>query len=260
MKKIIESSYYFSVYDNTVLNNEKYNFYGLLDIKQNRFYILHRNHSLLKFLQLVLLKNFYTFSIVSFKHLNFNANKNIDNHDCINWGGTTELTSSLELEANTSMYEANLIKVESNLLTNHDVEVQEKIFFVMNILTNLDSLFKKVQEHEKDIKKPMHEGYNELKKYLEIICPNDKNIINFINEENKQLQAKLLELDTYWNRILLFFYNVDFRNNSIESVSNSFKEYTQMPEFELERFRRLYQRPYDALEQLYAILGISAEY
>lgn len=260
MIKIIESPYYFSVHSDNVLNDEKYNFFGLLDIKQNRFYILHRNHALLKFLQLILLKNFYTFSIVSFKHFNFSINKNIDNHDCITWGGTAELTNSLELEANTSLYETSLIKTESILPTSTDLELQEKIFFVMNILTKLDNLFKKIRDHEIDIKNPVHNGYNELKKYFEIICPNDKNIVNFINEESKQLQTKSLELDTYWNRILLFFYNVDFRNNSIESILNALKEHIQLPEFELERFRRLYQHPYGSLEQLHRILSIIKEY
>jgi hypothetical protein len=257
MIKIIESPYYFSVHSDNVLNDEKYNFFGLLDIKQNRFYILHRNHALLKFLQLILLKNFYTFSIVSFKHFNFSINKNIDNHDCITWGGTAKLTNSLELEADTSLYEASLIKTESILLTATDLELQEKMFFVMNILTKLDSLFKKIREHEIDIKNSVRNGYNHLKKYLEIICTNDKNVVNFINEESEQLQTKSLELDTYWNRILLFFYNANFRNNSIESILNALKEYVQMPKFELERFKRVYQYPHNALDELYKILGIT---
>lgn len=256
MIKITESPYYFSIYDG-VLNDETYNFFGLLNIKQNRFYILHRNHALLKFLQLILLKNFYTFSIVSFKYFNFSINKNIDNRDCITWGGTAELTNILELEANTSLYEASLIKTESILPTNTDLELQEKMFFIMNILTKLDNLFKKIREHEIDIKNPVRNGYNQLKKYFEIICPNDKNIVNFINEESRQSQTKSLELDTYWNRILLFFYNVNFRNNSIESILNALKEYVQMPKFELERFKRSYQYPHNALDELCKILGIT---
>lgn len=260
MIKITESPYYFSVYPNDVLNSEKYNFYGLLDIKQNQFYILHRNHSLLKFLQLVLLKNFYTLSIVSFRNFNIEANKNIDNNDCVLWGGTPELTSSLELEANTSMQGVRLIKLDLNMFTQIDLELQEKMFFAMDILTKLDNLFKKIQQYEIDIKKPSRDGYDELKKYLKVICPNDETMSNFINEELKQLQKKFLELDVYWNRLLLFFYNVDLRKNSIESLLNLLKKYIQMPEFELEPFRRLYQYPHNAYEELHKILGISSKY
>ena len=67
MTEIIKSPYYFSVYSDIETDH---NFYGLLDIKQNCFYMLHRNHSLLKFLQLMLLKNFYTFFIFDLKKKN----------------------------------------------------------------------------------------------------------------------------------------------------------------------------------------------
>jgi len=256
MEKIIESPYYLSVHACNTLDSEKYNFYGLLNIKQNRFYILHRNHSLLKFLQLVLLKNFYSFSIVSFKHFNFDTNKNIDNHDCINWGGTPELTSTLELEANTSMHQAKLINSGLGTVTDIDLALQEKLFFVMAILGKIDDLFTKLRNYEIDIKKPASDGYSELKKYLEIVCPNDKTIANFITEENTQLHAKALILDSYWNKFLLFFYNVDLHDNSIESVAELLKKLVQTPEFEMEQFKRLYKHPYNAMDELCKILGI----
>jgi hypothetical protein len=89
-----------------------------------------------------------------------------------------------------------------------------------------------------------------------MICPNDENINEFINKEDKQLRAKSQELDVYWQKILLFFYNLDFRNNSTISMLDSLKKYIETPEFELERFRRLYQHPYTALDEFYKILGI----
>jgi len=260
MTKIIESPYYFSVYDNNLLNNEKYNFYGLLDIKQNRFYILHRKHSLLKFLQILLLKNFYPYSIVNFKYFNVETHKNIDNHDCINWGGTSNMTTTLELESNISIDGAKLIKEDSSQLKYSDFELQEKIFFIMNILNKLDNFFKKIQDYEVDITKSMYDGYDELKKYLEIICPNDKNIADFINKEREQTQTKSLTLDLYRNKLFLFFYNIDLRNNSIESILDLLKKHIQMPEFELEHFKRLYQHPHNALEELYRILGTNNKY
>jgi len=260
MTEIIESPYYFSIYSDNLSNNEKYDFYGLLDIKQNRFYILHRKHSLLKFLQVLLLKNFYAYSIVNFKYFNIDAHKNIDNHDCINWGGTASMTTNLELESNISIKGTKLMKEESSQLTYSSIELQEKIFFIMNILNKLDIFFKKMQDYETDITKPIYDGYNELKKYLEIICPNDKNIVNFINKEQEQTQTKSLILDTYWNRLLLFFYNVDLRNNSTESLLELLKKHIQMPEFELEHFKRLYQHPHNALEELHKILGITSKY
>lgn len=259
MEKIIGSPYYMSVHACNTLDSGKYNFYGLLNIKQNRFYILHRNHSLLKFLQLVLLKNFYSFSIVSFKHFNFDTNKDIDNHDCINWGGSPELTSNLELEANTSMHQAKLINYGLGTVTDIDFVLQEKLFFVMALLGKIDDLFTKLRNYEIDIKKPAADGYSELKKYLQIICPNDKTIDNFITKENTQLHAKTLLLDSYWNKFLLFLYNVDLRNNSIESASKLLQNLVQTPEFEMEQFKRLYKHPYDAIDELYTILGIGTK-
>jgi hypothetical protein len=260
MSKIIEFPHYFSVYYEHVEEKEKYNFFGLLDIKQNRFYILHRNHALLKFLQLILLKNFYTFSIISFKHFNFSIHKNIDNHDCCNWGGTPDITETLELEVNTSIHGAELTNNGVDLLTSVDFELQKKMFFVIDILTKLDTLFKKIRDYEIDIKKPVYNGYDKLKTYLEIICPNDKNIADFIDKEQKQTQTKVLTLDSYQNKLFLFFYNIDFRKNSVESLLELFKKYIQTPEFELEHFRRVYQYPHNAYEELHKILGISSKY
>lgn len=260
MTKIIESPYYFSVHSNNLPNNEKYNFYGLLNIKQNRFYVLHRKHSLLKFLQVLLLKNFYTYSIVSFKYFNIEAHENIDNYDCNDWGGTSNMITNLELESNTSIIETKLIKEELSQFTHSDFKLQEKIFFILNILTKVDSLFKKIRDYETDINKPSTDGYEELKKYFEIICPNDKNIIDFINKESKQTQTKSLILDTYWNKLFLFFYNVDLRNNSAEALLDLLKKHIQTPEFELEQFKRLYQYPHNAYEEFHKILGITTEY
>ena len=256
MIKIIESPYYFSVHSDHLLDEEKYNFFGMLSGKQNRFYILHRNHSLLKILQILLSKNFYTSSIVSFKHFSFDAHKDIDNHDCCEWGGTPNMTDTLELEANTSILESKLIKNNFNSFTLSEFELQEKMFFIMNILTKIDSLFKKIREYETDIKKPTHDGYNELKKYLEIICPNDKNILDFIEKERQQVQTKSLTLDVYWDKLFLFFYNVDLRNNSTSYLSESLKTYIKTSEFELERLERLYQHPHDVYTELCNILGI----
>lgn len=260
MSKIIEFPHYFSVYYDHIEEKEKYNFFGLLDIKQNQFYILHRNHALLKFLQLILLKNFYTFSIISFKHFNCSIHKNIDNHDCCNWGGSPNMTQTLELEVNTSIHGVELTNNGLDSATPVDFELQKKIFFVIDILTKLDNFFKKIREYEIDIKKPAYNGYNELKKYLEIICPNDKNIVDFIDKEQKQTQTKFLTLDRYQNTLFLFFYNVDLRNNSIESLLDLFRKYIQTPEVELEYFRRSYQHPHNAYEELHKILGISSKY
>jgi hypothetical protein len=256
MIKIIESPYYFSIYSNDLLDKEKYNFFGMLSGKQNRFYILHRNHSLLKFLQILLSKNFYTFSIVSFKYFSFDAHKEIDNHDCCEWGGTPNMTDTLELEANTSILESKLIKNNFNSFTVSEVELQEKMFFIMNILTKIASLFKKIRDYETDIKNPIHDGYDELKKYLEIICPNDKNILDFIEKERQQIQTKSLTLDVYWDRLFLFFYNVDLRNNSTSSLLELLKIHIKTSEFELERFKRLYQDSHNAHTELCNILGI----
>jgi len=250
MTGIVKSPYYFSVRSHIETD---LNFYGLLDIKQNCFYMLHSNHSLLKFFQLMLLKNFYTFSIVSFKHLNCDMHKNIDNSDCINWGGTADMINSLEFEVNTSMNEVKLIKVTPG----YDLILQEKMFFIMYILSKLDNVFQKIRKHEIDIKETMHEGYDELRKYLEMLCPDDKNISEFINEEDKQLRSKSQELDVYWQKILLFFYNLDFRNNSTISMFDSFKKYIETAEFGLERFRRLYRHPDAALEEFHQILNIT---
>lgn len=259
MAKIVESPYYFSVHSDNLLEEEKYNFYGLLNIKQNRFYILHRNHSLLKFLQIVLIKNFYGYSMVGFKYFNIDVHKKIDNHDCNEWGGTHNMITNLELETNVSGGHAKLVKEELSRITPSDFELQEKMFFMMDILTNLDGFFKKIRYYETDVMKPMRDGYDELKKYLEIICPNDKNIFDFIDKECKQLQIKSLTLDTYWNKLLLFFYNVDLRKNSIESLLDLLKKHMQQPEFELEQFKRMYQHPHNAFEELCRIVGFTAK-
>jgi len=256
MIKITESPYYFSVYSNDSSNEEKYNFLGMLSVTDNQFYILHRNHSLLKFLQILLSKNFYTFSIVSFKHFNFDAHKDIDNHDCRDWGGSPHMTNTYELEANTSILESKLIKNNFNSFTPLKFELQAKMFFIMNILTKLDKLFKKVRDYEIDIKKPVNKGLDELKRYLGIICPDDKNISNFMEKERQLTQMKYLMLDVYWDRLLLFFYNVDLRNSTTKSLLESLKVHIKRPEFELEHLKRLYQHPHDVYTELCNILGI----
>lgn len=260
MSTIIDLPYYFSIHDKHILEDEKRNFFGLLDIKQNRFYVLHRNHSLLKFLQIMLLKNFYAYSIVNFKHFNFDKHKDIDNHDCSDWGSTSSMIETLELEANTVLNGVELTKERICSLALFDVELQKKIFLIMDILTKLDNLFKKIQNYETDINKSTQDGHEELKTYFEIICPNDKNIINFINKEQAQIQTKLLTLKAYWGRILLFFYNIDLRNTPTDELLALLRIHIEMPTFELEQFHRLYKHPHNAYAQLCEILNMKPRY
>jgi hypothetical protein len=257
MSKITDLPYYFSVQNSSTSEDLKNNFFGLLDIKQNRFYILHRNHSLLKFLQIMLIKNFYTFSIISFAHFNFTAHRDIDNHDCSDWGSTPNTVETLELEVDTLQDGVKLIKEDAASLTPADVRLQKNMLLVMYILTNLDNLFKKIRDYETERKKSACDGHSELKRYFRIICPNDKNIDNFIEAESKQTHAKLNELDKYWDKLLLFFYNADLRGDLTTSLLQGLKEHIQMPQFQLEHFRRLYQHPYNAIEELYQILDIT---
>lgn len=216
MKTIAESPYFFSVNSKNLPNKDKNIFYGLLNMKQNRFYMLGRDYSLTKLIQFLFLK-YELFCVVSFKNFNFDAHKEIDNQDCFKWGGSPQMHKGLQYDIDVNKPNILLMSSESPI-ENFDYDLQEKMFFFMDLLTKIKTQIDIFKTEETERINEIIKGLEEFKKFSMIMSPDDKNISNFINNEIESKKVNLIFLDNFWKELIQCLYNFDLKNNNISKI------------------------------------------
>jgi len=209
------STYYFSA---RKPNSE---FYGLLHQTHNRFYVLHYNFSLIKFLQLLLSKNYQQFTCIHFtQYFDFSQHTNIDNNDCHNWGGTAVMTKHLYLDIDFGAYGGikQLIPIDASV--PFDVELQKKIMFLTKLLTDIDTIIHKLKAECLAQKSPRINGIKESKKYFQILLPNDTDVIKLLNLEEEKLieYGSDLEgsLEDTWHKFLKIVWELPLNENDLD--------------------------------------------
>lgn len=220
MQNIKESKYYFS--KNTLESIREENFHGLLNIKQNRFYMLSTNYSLTKLIQFLFL-NYELFCVISFKNFNYDAHKKIDNNDCFEWGGSPQMHRGLQYDIDVN--KPNMLMVPTQSPKNFfDIDLQEKMFFIMNTLIKIKTKIDNFKAEELDRINETIKGLEEFQNFSMIISPNDKNISNFVNYEIESKKANLLFLDEFWQELIKLLYEFDLKNKDIPVILEQITE------------------------------------
>jgi hypothetical protein len=223
MQNITESLYFFLIKNQSnKTDNSQNKFYGLLQMKQNRFYLLHKDYSLIKLLQFLFLK-YELFSVVNFKNFNFSANENIDNHDCSEWGGSPLMHKSLFFDIDSSKSTALLVKTQS-VKEFFDINLQEKMFFVANILSKTKHELELFKDKELERINDTINGLKEFENFSKIISPNDSNISTFVKDEINLKKINLNFIDLFWNDLIQLLYNINLKEQTIEELSEKIKE------------------------------------
>jgi len=223
MQNIKESKYYFSKNTNTSVDDN--NFYGLLNIKLNRFYILSREYSLIKLTQFLFLK-YDLFCVISFKNFNYAAHKKIDNNDCDQWGGSPQMLKGLQYDIDTTKPNMAMVLSESSL-KDFDYDLQEKMFFLMNTFTKIKSKIDIFKIEETERIKETIKGLEEFKNFSMMLCPDDENIPGFVKNETESKKVNLTFLDNLWKELIQFLYNFDLKNKTTPEILDQIKDLIQ---------------------------------
>ena len=214
-------SYYFSARDN------ESEFYGLLHTVHNRFYVLSKDYPIIKFLQLLLAKNFHTFTCVTFNdRFDFSKNKNIDNNDCSDWGGSHLIVKNLFIDIDFSLEETKLVSASES--SEFDEDLQKNIMFTTKFLTEIYEIFNQLKHRTRQEKEPRIKGLNQLEKHFEIILPEDKTIKSFINEDidrlTKHREFYSSFLDDMFDQLLCAVYEVSLYNCSMTDLKRELRD------------------------------------
>lgn len=257
MKNIKTSPYYFSIYP-----TESSSFYGLLNSLQNRFYILHKDPFLIKFLQMILLRQYELFTLVDFKNFDFSSHPNIDNDTCHEWGGSHLMTKILQIDADSYFTPSYLTKAPT--YSDFDVGLQNKIFCLMATIN-------KIQETHKLLKNTLRSNINSqvdslrhTKKIFKLLMPTDTVSIDFTEKEENQLLSILKRktelLEESWDCTIKELLNLELVSiDSVEILKHKIAEILQKDESKFLNMLTVFQHQRPIFLKLLDFLGISQE-
>lgn len=211
---ITNSKYYFNVED-------KKNIYGLLNVLENRFYIIDNDYETLKFTQFLFMRGYQWYTMVD---LSSNLNKQeIENNNCHLFGCLDKdiKNTSVDLKYDSIMIERN---IDLNFFS---YPTQEKIFFIRGLINYSKNIIENFKEKEILDSMPYKKNLLLYKKFLNMILPEDKRINSFVSSEIENLDSLYNHMSNTFNKIIFTLDSIDLKNLSIQDIKNNFKDNLQ---------------------------------
>lgn len=210
---INSSKYYFDI-------ENKENIYGLLNVLENRFYIIDNNYEILKFTQFLFIKNHQWYTMVD---LSSSLNKNeIENNNCYLFGCLDKDIKSTNIDLNLKEVNSDLLKRNTNLnFFNHSM--QEKLFFIRGLIHYSKNLIENFKEKENSDSISYKKNLLLYKEFLNIVLLKDKKIDSFILSEIENLNSLSNHMSNTFNKIILTLNSIDLKNLSIQDIKDNFK-------------------------------------
>ena len=210
---INNSKYYFNTKD-------KKNIYGLLNVLENRFYIIDNDYEILKFTQFLFIRSHQWYTMVD---LSSSSNKGeIENNNCHLFGCLDKDIKSTNLDLNLKEVNSDLLKRNTNLdFFNHSM--QEKLFFVRGLIDYSKNLIENFKEKENNDSISYKTNLLLYKRFLSIVLPGDKQIDSFISSEIESLNFLYNHMSSTFDKIIFTLNFIDLKNLSIEDIKDNFK-------------------------------------
>lgn len=210
---IVDSKYYFDVED-------KKNIYGLLNVLENRFYIMENDYETLKFTQFLFVRSHQWYTMVDLSSI---SNKQeIENNNCHLFGCLDKDIKSTNIDLNLKEVNSYILKRDTNL-NFFSYSMQEKIFFVRGLISYSKNLIKNLKKNEDDNSMPYKKNLLLYKNFLNIILPKDEQIDSFILSEIKNLDSLSDHISGTFNKIIFVLNSMDLKNLSIHDIKNRFR-------------------------------------
>jgi len=211
---ITNSKYYFNVED-------KKNIYGLLNVLENRFYIIDNDYETLKFTQFLFMRDYQWYTMVD---LSTNLKKEeIRNDNCYLFGCLDKDVKSTSIDLK---YDAVLVarNIDLNFFNYH---MQEKIFFIRGLINYSKNIIENFKEKENLDSMLYKKNLLLYKKFLNIILPEDKRINSFVSSEIENLDSLYNHMSNTFNKIILTLDSMDLKDSLIQDIKNNFKDNLQ---------------------------------
>lgn len=210
---IKDSKYYFNIQD-------KENIYGLLNVLENRFYIIDNDYELLKFTQFLFIRSHQWYTMVD---LSSSSNKEeIENNNCYLFGCLDKDIKSTNIDLNLKEVNSDLLKRNTNLdFFNHSM--QEKLFFIRGLIGYSKSLIENFKEKEDNDSISYKKNLLLYKRFLNIVLPEDKQIDSFILSEIESLDSLSKHISNTFNKIIFTLNSIDLKNLLIQDIKDNFK-------------------------------------
>jgi len=216
---ITSSKYYFNIDI-----KDKKNIYGLLNILENRFYIIDNNYEILKFIQFLFMRGHQWYTMVDLSSI-LNKEK-IENNNCHLFGCLDRDIKSTNIDLD--LKEVNSRIIERNIDLNFfNYSMQEKIFFIRKLIAYSKNIVEDFKEKESNSSGAWKRNLSVYKDFLNIILPNDKQIDLLVASEIKNIDSIHNYMSDVFNKVIFVLNSIDLKSLSIEEIKNNFKNKLQ---------------------------------
>lgn len=184
--------------------------YALSNLTYNRFYLTSQDYHLIKMTQMVTMMHQPLICVKLTDFQNYSAGL-IDNVVCFSWGINDRATFQPALTGFLNSYKKKFYDqlFEYRLkTTNHDLELQKKLFLIYKILHETQQMIKKQCDMYVDLDHNLA-----LKEYFSIIMPNDVDIQHMLDLDQADMHRVKHNINQSWNTMVNLLSNIDYEQD-----------------------------------------------
>ena len=203
------------------MSTDSKDLYGLLDNRDNSFYIVDTNYHIIKLIQMLLIRQKFLHCINISKLPGNEEIENIDNSNCYQFGVLGSMTKNIRFDSDSGLFGSKITKSSrpyNKILANNLISLQK-------LLVPFEKFFDDFENKEKQRYQDEIAGLHELKDFLELLMPTDQvyaDLIQYdIDERQRSIRrARPLKSDLLKKIMSIDFYDVDAMINLRYEIEN----------------------------------------
>ena len=206
----------------SMLENEK-DLYGLLDSRDNSFYIVEKNYQLIKLIQILLIKQKFFYCINISKLPGVDAIGDITNENCHQFGVSAPMIKYIRFDSDPGIYGCGITKSKRP----HNKILRDNLVSLQKLLGPVEKFFKDFENKEIERYQDEISGLLELKSFLNTVIPGDKVFEEFIASDIEERQKSIQRARPLKSEIFKSIMDIDFfRDDAIQALKKMIESFS----------------------------------
>lgn len=190
------------------------NFYGLLAMPENCFYIVDTDYHVIKLVQFILMKQKFFFCINISKFESDFDTSLIDNNNCHEFGCIPKSVKYIMLDSDPGMH---LTRIIASPASHNDI-LKTNLILLQKLLHSLEQVVGEFEEQENRRFHDQIQGLNEFKDFVKATNPNDENIDDFVEQEISLRSSAVNRSRPYRDSIINLLTDIDYQKNDVKEI------------------------------------------
>jgi len=204
------------------MTNDNKDLYGLLDNRDNSFYIVDTNYHVIKMLQMLLIKQKFLYCINISKLPGVEELENINNNNCYQFGVSAPMIKNIRFDSDTGLFGCKITQSKRP----HNKILANNLNSLLKLLVPLEKFFNDFEHKERQRYQDEIAGFHELKDFLGTLMPDDKIYAELVDHDIKEREQSILRARPLKSDILKIIMSIDFyRDDAIQCLRKEIENF-----------------------------------